>query len=113
MNCPRCRKEMVNTIGGNYHCPSCSVAIDDLVDRVPNCDMPMPHSFGKQGGWICPVCGRGLAPWVDYCPCQGSETKITDVTSMETVDEELERLFELNDKRVVEMVEFENADWLE
>ena len=20
--------------------------------------------------WICPVCGRGMAPWVDYCPCQ-------------------------------------------
>ena len=22
-----------------------------------------------QRGWICPVCGSGLAPWVDKCPC--------------------------------------------
>lgn len=20
-------------------------------------------------GWICPICGRGLAPWVSECPC--------------------------------------------
>ena len=20
-------------------------------------------------GWKCPVCGRGLAPWVSECPC--------------------------------------------
>lgn len=20
-------------------------------------------------GWICPVCGRGLAPSTSYCPC--------------------------------------------
>ena len=46
-------------------------------DNISNCDIPMPQGFGKQKGWICPVCGRGVAPWVDYCPCQGSELKIT------------------------------------
>lgn len=20
-------------------------------------------------GWICPVCGRGCAPWLSTCPC--------------------------------------------
>lgn len=20
-------------------------------------------------GWICPVCGKGLAPWMSYCDC--------------------------------------------
>jgi hypothetical protein len=20
-------------------------------------------------GWKCPVCGKGLAPWVSVCPC--------------------------------------------
>lgn len=21
-------------------------------------------------GWVCPICGAGLAPWVQRCPCQ-------------------------------------------
>ena len=70
MQCIRCGKEMVNTTGGNYHCPSCNMAVNDLVYRPSNCDIPMPQGFGEQKGWICPVCGRGVAPWVDYCPCQ-------------------------------------------
>ena len=70
MNCIRCGKEMVSTTGGNYHCPGCNMAVNDLVYRPSNCDIPMPQGFGQQRGWICPVCGRGVAPWVDYCPCQ-------------------------------------------
>lgn len=70
MQCIRCGKEMENTTGGNYHCPSCDFAVNDLVYRPSNCDIPMPQGFGKQEGWVCPVCGRGVAPWVDYCPCQ-------------------------------------------
>ena len=81
MQCMRCGKEMENTTGGNYHCPSCDMAVNDLVYRPSNCDIPMPKSFGKQEGWVCPVCGRGVAPWVDYCPCQGSEMQITYGTS--------------------------------
>ena len=23
-----------------------------------------------QTGWVCPICGAGLAPWVSRCPCQ-------------------------------------------
>jgi hypothetical protein len=23
-------------------------------------------------GWCCPVCGRGLAPQLTMCPCEGS-----------------------------------------
>ena len=70
MQCIRCGKEMQNTTGGNYHCPSCNTVVNDLVYR-PSEWKPFPHEgFGEQKGWICPVCGRGVAPWVDYCPCQ-------------------------------------------
>ena len=88
MNCIRCGKEMVNTIGGNYHCPGCNMAVNDLVYRPSNCDIPMPQSFGKQAGWICPICGRGVAPWVDFCPCQNDAgvTNITTTTTTEPVD---------------------------
>lgn len=25
-------------------------------------------------GWICPKCGRALAPWMPECPCNNVET---------------------------------------
>ena len=51
------------------YCPKCEK--QNYNSTIPfNCDIPMPQGFGKQEGWICPVCGRGVAPWVDYCPCQ-------------------------------------------
>lgn len=106
MQCIRCGKEMVNTTGGNYHCPSCGHAVDDLVYRPSNCDIPMPNGFGEQKGWICPVCGRGVAPWVNYCPCQSIEN-IASGTGTMNVDEELDWLFELNHERVAEMIRFQ------
>lgn len=29
-------------------------------------------------GWICPRCGRGLAPWVGECPCWLTKTITTN-----------------------------------
>lgn len=81
MQCLRCGKEIEITTGGNYHCSHCGFVLNDLLYRPSNCDISLPQGFGKQEGWICPVCGRGVAPWVDYCPCQGSELKITYGTS--------------------------------
>ena len=48
-------------------CPECEKS---NLSTVSNCDIPVPQGFGKYEGWICPVCGRGVAPWVDYCSCQ-------------------------------------------
>ena len=25
-------------------------------------------------GWICPVCGTGLSPFMSYCPCKDTGT---------------------------------------
>lgn len=83
MQCIRCGKEMVSTTGGNEHCPKCSFAVNDLVYRPSNCDLPLPDGFWQQKGWICPVCGRGVAPHVDVCPCQGNwEITYGTVTSL-------------------------------
>lgn len=35
---------------------------------------PTPHG---EVGWICPVCGRGLAPSMSWCPCYTSTATIT------------------------------------
>ena len=86
MQCIRCGKEMENTTGGNYHCPSCDFSVNDLVYRPSNCDIPLSQGFGKQEGWICPVCGRGVAPWVDCCPCQKDVGIINVTTTTESVD---------------------------
>lgn len=95
MNCMQCGTEMSNTIGGNYTCPTCGHTVNDLVYRPSNCDMPMPQGFGEQG-WICPVCGRGLAPWVSFCPCQGSEIKITYGTrSLNDIDDTITDITEI------------------
>ena len=111
MQCIRCGKEMENTTGGNYHCPSCSFAVNDLVYR-PSEWKPFPHDFGKQEGWICPVCGRGVAPWVDYCPYQ-SDWKITYGTGAgDNTGIYLDECIKYIDKHWDDS-EFENADLLE
>ena len=81
MKCTKCGKTFASHTDGSEICWDCYMKdYDDYVKnnfsealqtgRFSNCDMPLPHGFGKQEGWICPVCGRGVAPWVDYCPCQ-------------------------------------------
>lgn len=86
MHCLRCGKEVESTTGGCSHCPSCGFAINDLVYRPSNCDMPLPQGFGKQVGWICPVCGRGMSPWADSCPCQSSFKITYGTTTDNNVD---------------------------
>ena len=70
MKCIKCGAIMDKIGEGTYRCPECNHAVSDCVYRPSNCDIPMPRGFGEQKGWICPVCGRGVAPWVDCCPCQ-------------------------------------------
>lgn len=85
MKCMRCGAEMNSTTGGNYTCPRCGMGVNDLEYKPQNCDMPLSQDFGKKEGWICPVCGRGVAPWVDYCPCQ-NDTDVTNITTTKPED---------------------------
>ncbi len=72
MNCVKCGAEMQSITSGSYYCTKCNVLMNDLVYRPQNCDLPMPQGFGEQKGWVCPVCGQGLAPWVSCCPCMST-----------------------------------------
>ena len=80
MNCIKCGVEMKSTTGGNYTCPKCDMEVNDLVYRPQNCDIPLPQDFDKQRGWICPVCGKGVAPWISECPCK-NDTDVTNITT--------------------------------
>lgn len=77
--CPKCNQEMFKLSNGTFYCSRCTET--NTILQSSNCDIPIPQGFGEQKGWICPVCGRGVAPWVDYCPCQ-SDRKITYGTSL-------------------------------
>jgi hypothetical protein len=30
-----------------------------------------PNLYQFNRGWVCPVCGRGVAPHTNTCPCEG------------------------------------------
>ena len=40
---------------------------------------PAPTPRGEVG-WICPVCGRGLAPSMSWCPCNVSTSTSVSAT---------------------------------
>ena len=80
---------MNKTHGDTLYSPTTNgPTINDLLYRQKPEDTTggHPDPVGKQGpsgltgilrndyprgevGWICPVCGRGLAPSTSYCPC--------------------------------------------
>ena len=105
MRCMVCGTIMDKSLGNYYECPNCGHKSESSSVTFSNCDIPVPQGFGKQEGWICPVCGRGVAPWASSCPCQ-SDWKITYGTGTSGINTELKKLFELNDARISEIIEF-------
>ena len=74
----------MNTHGDILHSPNTAngPTINDLVYRQRPEDATAGTSSSKaygeynpprgEVGWICPICGRGLAPSTSYCPCNSS-----------------------------------------
>ena len=44
---------------------------DSIVDQQPTVDTVEYH--GGRFGWVCPICGRGLSPYTNVCPCQNGK----------------------------------------
>lgn len=84
MNCMRCGAEMNSTTNVNYTCPNCGTEVYNSADKPQNCDVSPIQNFDKKEGWVCPVCGRGVAPWVDYCPCKIDGNITWVATTMQT-----------------------------
>ena len=53
------------------------------------------HSPRGEVGWICPVCGRGLAPSTSYCPCILTKD-ITYLNSNVTIKDILDNAIDSN-----------------
>ena len=76
---------MNKTHGDILHSPN--TATNDLIYHMKPEDttggLSSSESYGEYNpprgevGWICPKCGRGLAPHTSYCPCYMKEPSIT------------------------------------
>lgn len=83
MKCMSCGSKMNNTIGGNYTCPKCGQGVNDGVYRPhTNNIYGEPYLGWEQMGWICPKCGKVLAPWRSECDCHKKTTITTDKSNI-------------------------------
>lgn len=83
MQCMSCGTEMNNTTGGNYTCPKCGQSINDGVYRPSTSNTyGEPYLGWGQMGWICPKCGKVLAPWRAECDCHKRNTVTTDKSNI-------------------------------
>jgi DNA-directed RNA polymerase subunit RPC12/RpoP len=57
MKCVKCGAELTTGDTTMGYCNSCHIKLSYTVD------------MNTPTGWRCPVCGRGLSPWVTECPC--------------------------------------------
>jgi hypothetical protein len=63
-NCPYC---VPNTVGHAWDCPN----------NANRTTYPMWVIPEKTKGWICPVCGAGLNPKINVCPCHSQHQDST------------------------------------
>lgn len=62
--------------------------INDVVkDTVTGTAKAKSYNVPVMQGWICPLCGRGLSPYVSVCPCKGVKMDITCRTVERGTDE--------------------------
>ena len=69
MKCTKCGKTFASHTDGPEICFNCYMKdINNYqgTNNSSNCDMPLHQDFSKKEGWICPVCGRGVAPWMSF-----------------------------------------------
>lgn len=83
MNCIKCGKTFASHTDGPEICFDCYMKDINNYQGTNNSsdrDMPLHQYLSKKKGWICPVCGRGVAPWIDVCPCQ-NDINVTNITT--------------------------------
>ena len=53
-------------------------ANDIVKDKITGTSKSESYNVPAMQGWVCPVCGRGLSPYIRVCPCK--DVKGWDIT---------------------------------
>lgn len=53
-------------------CQYCGAVL--IAGTVHHCQWQRPLPYFVQTGWVCPVCGSGVAPSLTVCPCKTTRT---------------------------------------
>ena len=59
-------------------CPGCGVMGAGCICAIinpPEYGWPVVPVLPVRVGWQCPVCGAGVAPHIEKCPCKSKEGK--------------------------------------
>ena len=74
--CPKCGKPMRLNMAltslppqYQYECDNCGYILYSsfVGETTTTTTTNVPHSLCKRG-WICPICGTPISPYIDYCP---------------------------------------------
>lgn len=65
--CRKCGKEIQETTAADVVCAECREREDQLLKFK---ETVYEREVGGNVGWVCPVCGRGNAPWAAVCSCR-------------------------------------------
>ena len=54
-------------------------SLEEIIESYDpeNCHYEANDDTSAPLGWRCPVCGKGLAPQLTVCPCEGSDITLT------------------------------------
>lgn len=55
-------------------CPNCGGVLIGIHHQCPPSWFQVAPPVFVQTGWICPVCGSGVAPTLTVCPCKSVHT---------------------------------------
>jgi hypothetical protein len=65
------------TSGGSYHCAGCGATMISPgysgYCSVCHYNRNIWYKQDTKIGWVCPVCGRGISPFITKCPCKGCD----------------------------------------
>lgn len=89
--CARCNTRNHTSTSWIHYCP---LQVQNTVPFGPGPEYPQwPSVPLQQTGWLCPACGKGVAPFMPWCPCGGRQGVVTTTNETRIGDPDVEDPF--------------------